>query len=122
MEPAVSARDVDGIAVISVRRSLGFEAGRALHEVILSAFAEGKRKFVVDLSEVTTLNSGGVGELIGIYSMVVNRGGSVVLAKPNLKVRDALDVLYATTVFQVLPSIDEAVAALQAIAVPSAEL
>ncbi|MFF8565838.1 STAS domain-containing protein [Streptomyces albidoflavus] len=69
----------------------------------------GVRKILLDLGEVTTVDSSGVGELVSLYTRISNRDGRLKLLNLPPKVRDILAITQLITVFEVFDDEDEAV-------------
>ena len=82
-----------------------------LRGMIEEALDAGSRNIVLDLAQVTTMDSSGIGELVSGYTTVSNRGGTLVLSRPPAKVRDILTVTQLISVFEVYDSEEGAKAA-----------
>ena len=76
---------------------------------MLQAIGEGPAKLLINLGEVTTIDSSGVGELVSAYTTVTNRGGKLKLVNMPPKVSDILQITQLITVFEVFETEDEAV-------------
>ena len=59
---------------------------------------------VIDLGEVSNIDSGGLGTLVGLYTSVRNVGGDIKLANVTRRVRDQLQITKLITVFDCHPS------------------
>ena len=81
-------------------RSIG-SGDQQLREVISAALANGRTNILLDLSGVTTLDSSGIGELVGSYTTVTNRGGKLKLLHLPAKLNELLHVTQLITVFEV---------------------
>ena len=82
----------------------------ALRDAVHQALNGGARNILVNLNEVTTIDSSGVGELVSTYTTVTNRGGKLKLLSLPPKVADILQITQLITVFEVFDSEAEAVA------------
>jgi anti-sigma B factor antagonist len=101
----------DGIIVIDCAGRLVFgEETAALREKVRSLIAEGSR-IVLNLADVTYIDSGGLGTLVALYTTARNAGGAVKLARLTKRVGDLLQVTKLLTVFDVYDSEEEAVQA-----------
>jgi anti-sigma B factor antagonist len=67
------------------------------------------RQLVLDLSGVETMDSAGLGELVAALRWIRESGGSIKLAAPRRQVRLLLDLTNLSSVFEVHPSLQEAV-------------
>ena len=105
-----SNRSVGGVEIINLQGKITIGSGDTqLREIISNAVAEGKTNILLDLSGVTTIDSSGIGELVGSYTTVTNRGGKLKLLHLPAKLNELLHVTQLITVFEVYESEDEAV-------------
>lgn len=97
-----SSRSVDGVEIIRVEGKITIGAGdQQLREVITNATNAGRMNILLDLSGVTTIDSSGIGELVGSYTTVTNRGGKLKLLHLPAKLNELLHVTQLITVFEV---------------------
>jgi anti-sigma B factor antagonist len=67
----------------------------------------GRRKVLADFHDVPYIDSTGIGFLVGVYTSVTNTlGGRFVVAGPNHRVREVLDLMRLSSVIPIAP--DEA--------------
>ncbi|HEY5609760.1 MAG TPA: STAS domain-containing protein [Thermoanaerobaculia bacterium] len=105
-----SSRSVSGIEIIELQGKITIGAGDSqLRDTITQKLSEGKDKILLDMSGVTTIDSSGIGELVGSYTTVANRGGKLKLLHLPPKVTDLLQVTQLITVFEVYENEQEAV-------------
>ena len=71
--------------------------------------AAGVSKLLVNLKDVTTIDSSGVGELVSSFTTATNRGAKLKLLNIPPKVNDVLTVTQLITVFETFDREDEAV-------------
>ena len=106
-----TSRDVNGVEIVKLEGKITIGAGDSqLREVISNALAAGKNKILLDMSGVTTIDSSGIGELVGSYTTVTNRGGKLKLLHLPAKLNELLHVTQLITVFEVYESEQEALA------------
>ncbi len=104
-----TSRTVDGVEVINLQGKITIGAGDSqLREVITSALNSGKNNILLDMSGVTTIDSSGIGELVGSYTTVTNRGGKLKLLHLPAKLNELLHVTQLITVFEVYENEPEA--------------
>jgi anti-sigma B factor antagonist len=107
-------RTVDGVEIIALQGKITIGSGDTqLREVIADAVSKGKTNILLDLSGVTTIDSSGIGELVGSYTTVTNRGGKLKLLHLPAKLNELLHVTQLITVFEVYENEGEAIASLQ---------
>jgi anti-sigma B factor antagonist len=105
-----TTRTVDNVEIISLQGKITIGAGDTqLREVITNAVNGGKTNVLLDLSGVTTIDSSGIGELVGSYTTVTNRGGKLKLLHLPAKLNELLHVTQLITVFEVYENEREAV-------------
>ncbi|HEY1206292.1 MAG: STAS domain-containing protein [Bryobacteraceae bacterium] len=109
MSAKLSPRQVGDVTVIDVagRITLG-EGSSNLREGIREMLAKGNKKILLNLGEVTYIDSSGIGELVSGFTSVANGGGQLKLINLTKRVKDLLQITKLYTVFEVFD--DEAAA------------
>lgn len=102
MNLRIKTRQVDGVAVVDVsgRVILGEET-KLLRETIQSLLGEGQKEVLLNLGEVSFIDSAGIGELVSAFTSVRNRGGELKLLNLTRRVRDVLQITKLYTVFEI---------------------
>ena len=102
MTMKASTRQVDGITVVDLsgRITLG-EGSVVLRETVRDLLAKGDKKMLLNLGEVTYIDSSGIGELVSAFTTVRNQGGELKLLNLTKKVHDLLQITKLLTVFDV---------------------
>jgi len=102
MSMSLATRVVDGVTVLDLsgKITLGGESGK-LRDAVRAIVAEGSKKILVNLSEVSYIDSSGLGELVAAYTAVKNAGGELKLLGLTSKVKDLLVITKLLTVFDV---------------------
>jgi anti-sigma B factor antagonist len=97
-----STRQVDGITIIDLsgRITLG-EGSVVLRDTIRDSVGQGIKKILLNLGDVTYIDSSGIGELVSAYTTVRNQGGELKLLNLTKKVHDLLQITKLYTVFDV---------------------
>ena len=104
-------RTAGSVEIISLQGKITIGSGDTqLREVITNAVNAGHANVLLDLSGVTTIDSSGIGELVGSYTTVTNRGGKLKLLHLPAKLNELLHVTQLITVFEVYDSEEEALA------------
>jgi len=99
----------DGIAVVDCAGRIVFgEETAELRDRVRTLIAKGSR-VILNLADVTYIDSGGLGTLVALYTTARNAGGSIKLARLTPRVGDLLQVTKLLTVFEVYNSEEEAV-------------
>jgi anti-sigma B factor antagonist len=84
---------------MSGRVDLG-EALAELRDSIREVLAGDQKNILLNLAEVSRIDSSGLGQLIGSYATVTNRGGQVKLLNLQKRVNDLMQVTKLLTVFE----------------------
>jgi anti-sigma B factor antagonist len=102
MSVKLNNRQVDDVTVIDVsgRITLG-EGSSVIRDAIRDLVANGKKKILLNLGEVTYIDSSGIGELVAGYTSVANAGGTLKLLSLTKRVKDLLQITKLYTVFDV---------------------
>jgi anti-sigma B factor antagonist len=87
------------IVNLSGRITLGDGWG-TLRDTVKRLIAQGRRQVVLNMRAITYIDSAGLGELVGSYATMTNRGGQMKLVCAENKVRDVLLVTRLDTVFE----------------------
>jgi anti-sigma B factor antagonist len=105
----VTNRVVGDVSVVDVagRITLG-EGASALRENIRGLVGKGNKKILLNLSDVSYIDSSGIGELVSGFTTVTNQGGVLKLLGLTKRVKDLLQITKLYTVFEVFD--DEATA------------
>jgi anti-sigma B factor antagonist len=104
-------REVDGVSVVALdgRIVLG-EESNALREKVKSLIAEGKKKVVLNMANITFIDSAGLGTLVASHHSAKSQGAALKLAHLGSKFQEVLQITKLLTVFDVYSTEAEAVA------------
>jgi anti-sigma B factor antagonist len=107
-----STRQVNGITIVDLsgRITLG-EGSVLLRDMVRDMVTKGQRKILLNLGDVTYIDSSGIGELVSAFTTVRNQGGELKLLNLTKKVHDLLQITKLYTVFDVKDDEATAVAA-----------
>ena len=103
MSMKATIRQVDSVTVVDIsgRITLG-EGCSQLRELIRSEVSKGNKKMLLNMADVTYIDSSGIGELVSAFTAVSNQGGQLKLLNLTKKVHDLLQITKLYTVFDVL--------------------
>jgi anti-sigma B factor antagonist len=109
MQLKLTKRTVDGILAIECSGRIVFgEETSLLRDEVKKAIADNIKRIVLNLGEVSYIDSGGLGTLVALHTTAHNAGASVKLANLTKRVGDLLQVTKLLTVFDVYNSEYEA--------------
>jgi len=98
----LNTRQVGNVSVIDVagRITLG-EGSAALRETLRDMVSKNQNKILLNLADVSYIDSSGIGELVSGFTTVTNTGGQLKLLNLNKRVKDLLQITKLYTVFEV---------------------
>jgi anti-sigma B factor antagonist len=98
----LNTRQVGDVTVIDVsgRITLG-EGSSALRDALRELTAKGNKKILLNLGDVSYIDSSGIGELVSGFTTVANQGGTLKLLNLTKRVKDLLQITKLYTVFDV---------------------
>jgi anti-sigma B factor antagonist len=97
-----SNRQLDGVTVVDMsgRITLG-EGSVILRDTIRDLIGKGQKKILLNLGDVTYIDSSGIGELVSAFTAVRREGGELKLLNLTKKVHDLLQITKLYTVFDI---------------------
>lgn len=112
MSMKFSTRQVDGVAILDLsgRITLG-EGSVTLRDAIRDLLAKGQKMILLNLGDVSYIDSSGIGEMVSAFTSVKNQGGELKLLNLTKKVHDLLQITKLYTVFDIKDDEASAVAA-----------
>lgn len=106
-----TSRTVGNVEVIKLEGKITIGSGDSqLRDVISNALNSGRSNILLDMNGVTTIDSSGIGELVGSFTTVTNRGGKLKLLHLPAKLNELLHITQLITVFEVHDSEQEGLA------------
>ncbi len=97
-----TTRQVEGVTIVDLsgRITLG-EGSTMLRDIVRDMIAKGNNKILLNLGDVTYIDSSGIGELVSAFTTVRNGGGELKLLNLTKKVHDLLQITKLYTVFDI---------------------
>ena len=106
----ISERTSDDVTIVDLSGALSLgPATERLHDKINSLLQQGRQRIILNLGEVTSVDSGGLGELVRTHTSTKNRGGAVKVVNLPKRVHDLLVMTRLVTVFDTFDNEAEAV-------------
>ena len=102
MSLRLNTRQVGDIAVIDVagRLTLG-EGSGAIREEVQDLLTKGQKRILMNMAEVSYIDSSGIGELVADFTSTTNAGGALKLTGLTRGVKELLRVTKLTNIFEV---------------------
>lgn len=108
---AINERKRNDVTILDLKGKITIGAAEeALRDAVHRVLGAGAQKLLLNLKDVSTIDSSGVGELVSSYTSATNRGAKIKLANLPPKINDILTITQLITVFDVYDTEDEAVA------------
>jgi anti-anti-sigma factor len=103
-------RRIGDVTILQLIGRLELEDGDAvLRDAVNRLVADGRVKLVLDMKEVTRLDSAGIGMLVSKYLTVRRGGGVIKLLHPTERTDHLMEITKLTTVFEIFTSEDDAI-------------
>jgi anti-sigma B factor antagonist len=107
----IQERAVESVVVLDLGGRLVLDDGDGLlKERVQQLIARGSRHIVLNLADVSYVDSAGLGALVAVFLDSRKQGGSVKLLSPSKRLRDLLTMARLLTVLEIGESEPEAIA------------
>jgi anti-sigma B factor antagonist len=101
MSLKINIRETADAAILDMSGRVSLGDGLAeLRDSIREALAGDQKNILLNLAEVSHIDSSGLGQLIGSYATVTSRGGQMKLLNLQKRVNDLMQVTKLVTVFE----------------------
>ncbi len=117
MALTAKTRRVGNVAIVDLngKVTLGENTG-ILRDELRSLLAQGNKQIILNMKDVSYVDSAGLGELVGAYTTATNQGGAVKLLHLQGKMRDLMQITKLHTIFSIFENEKDAVASFGATA------
>ena len=111
MALTIASREVDGVIVLDLsgRITLG-EGSVQLRDAIRSLISKGSKNILLNMGDVSYIDSSGLGELVSAFTTAKNQQAEVKLLNLTKKVHDLLQLTKLYTVFDIMDDEASAIA------------
>ena len=100
MSVKLTSRQVGDVTVIDAAGRITLGEGASLfRDTIRELTAQGKKKLLLNLSDVSYIDSSGIGEMVSGFTTVTNNGGQFKLVGLSKRIKDLLQITKLYTVF-----------------------
>jgi anti-sigma B factor antagonist len=101
MALTIVSREVGGVSVLDLKGKITLGEGSVqVRDAIRGLVSKGKKSILLNLGDVSYIDSSGLGELVGAYTTAKNQSAEVKLLKLTKKVHDLLQLTKLYTVFE----------------------
>jgi len=102
MSMKVQTRQVDGVTILDLSGQIKLGEGSVtIRDAVRDLLAKGQKKVLLNMGEITYIDSSGVGELVSAFTTVRNAGGEMKLLNLTKRVHDVLQITKLYTVFDI---------------------
>jgi anti-sigma B factor antagonist len=108
---SLEIRMSDDVAVVTCKGRIVFRNEAAALSYTVAELLPQARQLVLELSEVETMDGAGLGELLALLACAQASGCSMKLAAPSKGVRELLELTRVASVFEIHPTVDDALLA-----------
>jgi anti-sigma B factor antagonist len=100
MALTAKTREVGNATIVDLhgKITLGENTG-ILRDELRSLLAQGKKNVILNMKDVSYVDSAGLGELVGAYTTAANQGGALKLLHLQSKMKDLLQITKLETIF-----------------------
>lgn len=114
MKVQIQTRDTGDVTILEVRGRVTLGEGASLLREGIRHTLNHNTRVIIDLAEVTYIDSTGLGEMVGGWVSARNRGADIKLLHIKSQIKDLLQVTKLLTVFECFEDEAAAVASFQA--------
>ena len=100
----IRTHEIRGVMVVDISGRVSI-LDRQIRETVRDLVAAGHRQLILKMSNVSFIDSCGLGQLVSIYTLVRNSGGNVRLLTPSHRVRQLLNTTKLDTIFEILEDV-----------------
>ena len=98
----IQQRQAGDVTIVDLSGKITIGEGSVqLREAVRKALEEGKKKIILNLGDVSYVDSSGIGELVSRYTTTKNAGGRLKLLNLPKKIKDLLMITKLLTVFEI---------------------
>ena len=98
---SISERTASDITILDLSGKITIGEGSVkLREKVRQLLNDGKKKILLNLGDVSYVDSSGIGELVSSYTTTRNQGGQLKLLNLTKKIQDLLSITKLLTVFE----------------------
>jgi anti-sigma B factor antagonist len=102
MSIKASTRQLEDITIVDLSGQIKLGDGtQVLRDIVKDLLSKGEKKILLNLADVSYIDSSGIGALVGAFTSVRNQGGEMKLLLLTKKVKDVLAITKLLTVFDV---------------------
>jgi anti-sigma B factor antagonist len=102
--------NIHGVILIRLSGAIYFGEESTSLRSLVKGLLNDSRQMVLDLAEVTHIDSGGLGTLVSLYASARKVGGEIKLARLGEHARELLQITRLMTLFEIFDTVEDAIA------------
>ena len=110
MALSTTTSETDGVIVVYLRGAILFGEESTSLRILVKDLLNKSRQIVLDLGDVTYIDSGGLGTLVALYVSARKIGGNIRLARVGRRAHEVLQMTKLVTLFEVFDKAEHAIA------------
>jgi anti-sigma B factor antagonist len=110
MALSITNSRIDGVIVVHLSGAIFFDEESTSLRVHVKDLLGKSRQIVLDLGNVTRIDSSGLGTLVALYASARKIGGDIKLANLGNHIKEALQITRIVTVFEIFSKTEDAIA------------
>ena len=115
MAMKASTRRIDGVTILDLSGRIILGGGSdVLRDQIRDLLDKNEKKILLNLGDITYIDSSGIGELVSAFTTVRSQGGELKLLNLPKKVHDLLQITKFFTIFDIKDVKDDEASAVKA--------
>ena len=107
---------IDGVIVVYLRGAILFGEESTSLRILVKDLLNKSHQIVLDLGDVTYIDSGGLGTLVALYASVRKIGGDIKLARVGRRANEVLQITKLVTLFEAFDKAEDAIASFKSAA------
>ena len=107
---------MDGASVVYISGAIFFGEESASLRLLVKDLLNKSRQIVLDLGDVTYIDSGGLGTLVALYVSARKIGGDIRLARVGRRANEVLQITKLVTLFEAFDTAEDAIASFKSAA------
>lgn len=110
----IDTRTSNGVTILDIHGKITIGEGSAeIRNKVRDLLQSGRKQILLNLGDVSYVDSSGIGELVSSYTTVTNQGGDLKLLNLTRKLRELLAITKLLTVFDSFEDEKEAIESFQ---------
>jgi anti-sigma B factor antagonist len=105
----ITSRTIEEVIVVRLRGAILFGEESASLRIRVKDLLDKSPQIVLDLEDVTRIDSGGLGTLVALYASARKVGGDIKLANLGNHVKEVLEITRLVTVFEIFGKTEDAI-------------